>query len=803
MRKFLLLILMTGIHAMVMSQIITVKDSETGLPLDLVTLASNDPKAFTVTNPEGQANIAQFKSSEKIEIRLMGYKTVTMSYNEIEQSEYTVRLHPSQISLNQVVISATRWSQPKRDIPARVSTIMPKDVMLQNPQTAADLLAASGEVFIQKSQQGGGSPMIRGFSTNRLLYTVDGVRMNTAIFRSGNLQNIISLDPFAIESTEIYFGPGSIIYGSDAIGAVMSFQTLTPRLSLTDKPLITGRAEARYSSANSEYTGHFNINAGWKKWALVTSFTQFNYGDLLMGSNGPEEYLRHYYVRRIDSTDVVATNENPKLQVPTGYSQMNLMQKVRFQPSEKWDLQYGFHYSETSDYDRYDRLIRTRNGAPRSAEWKYGPQIWMMNNLNITHSFENPAYDQMTLRLAWQYFEESRIDRDFGDLTRYHRIEKVNALSGNADFIKRMGSRSMVFYGLELVFNDVASSGEDENIGTGKVTTGPSRYPQSTWTSYAAYLTYQYRFNQKVMLQAGARYNRYMLNADFSNNLDFYPFPFETAQINNGALTGSVGMVYSPTEEWTVHGNASTGFRSPNVDDIGKVFDSEPGSVVVPNPDLKAEYALNFEAGFGRVIGEKVKIDLNAYYTLLQNAMVRRDYTLNGADSILYDGEMSKVQAIQNAAVARVYGFEAGIEVKLPLGVALSSRYNYQVGKEELDDGTTSPSRHAAPGFGVTRLSYIHNRLNMQFYAVYSAGKSFEEMPEEEKGKGYLYAQDEDGNPYSPSWYTLNFKAMYQLTDIFSVSAGIENLTDQRYRPYSSGITGPGRNFVISVRAGF
>jgi hemoglobin/transferrin/lactoferrin receptor protein len=583
----------------------------------------------------------------------------------------------------------------------------------------------------------------------------------------------------------------------------MSFQTLTPRFSLTEKPLITGEAEARYSSANNEFTGHFNINVGWKKWALVTSFTSNNYGDLLMGSNGPDEYLRDFYVRRIDDTDVVISNENPELQVPSGYSQINLMQKIRFQPSEKWDLQYGFHYSTTSDYDRYDRLIMTRNSLPRSAEWKYGPQIWMMNNLNITNSSNNKFFEQLTIRIAQQYFEESRIDRDFNDIIRHQRVEKVNALSATADFIKSAGINSMFFYGIDLVYNDVLSDGTEEDINTGALMDGPSRYPNSTWSSYAAYLTFQHHFTEKIMLQAGARYNQYILKADFSQNLDYYPIPFEEAYINNGALTGSLGIIFTPSEDITLSINGSTGFRAPNVDDMGKVFDSEPGSVVVPNPDLKAEYAYNFEGGIAKIFGEVVKIDLNVFYTLLDNAMVRRDYTLDGKDSILYDGQMSKVQAIQNASNANVYGFEAGIEIKLPAGFGISSRYNYQQGEEELDDGSTSPTRHSAPGFGVTRLTYIYNKLNMQLYSIYSGGKSYEDLPVEERNKDYLYAMDENGNPYSPAWYTLNFKAMYQLTDIFSVSAGVENITDQRYRPYSSGISAPGRNFVISIRAGF
>src|SRR5690554_4055415 len=105
--------------------------------------------------------------------------------------------------------------------------------------------------------------------------------------------------------------------------------------------------------------------------------------------------------------------------------------------------------------------------------------------------------------------------------------------------------------------------------------------------------------------------------------------------------------------------NASTAFRSPNVDDIGKVFDSEPGAVVIPNPELRAEYAYNAEIGMATVLWKAVKLDLTGYYTLLDHALVRRDFTLNGQDSILYDGELSQVQAVQNAAIARVYGVQA------------------------------------------------------------------------------------------------------------------------------------------------
>ncbi|MBU2651689.1 MAG: TonB-dependent receptor [Bacteroidetes bacterium] len=787
----------------VFSQIITVLDSESGAPLDMVTLSSNDPNYYTITNAKGQADISRLRDAKKIDIRLIGYKTEAKSYSELEGMEFVFSLHPTAISLDQLVVSATRWEMDEREVPAKILTISAKEIAMQNPQTAADLLGNSGEIFIQKSQQGGGSPMIRGFSTNRLLYTVDGVRMNTAIFRSGNLQNVISLDPFAMENAEVIFGPVSLIYGSDAIGGVMSFQTLMPRYSLTGKTLVTGNAIARYSSANNEMTGHFHVKIGWKKWASVTSFSSNHFGDLRMGSYGPDDYLRPWYVQRQDSTDVVVTNDDPEVQKPTGYNQVNLMQKVGFKPSEHWEFVYGFHYSATTEYSRYDRLIRKKNGLPRSAEWYYGPQIWMMNNLTVTNKSVNTVYDHMTLRLAQQYFEESRIDRDYRKSTRYNRLEEVYAYSANLDFGKTLGSRHVFYYGLEAVVNDVNSTGTDEDISTGIFTMGPSRYPQSTWSSYAAYLSYQFKISEKLLAQAGLRYNQFVLNADFTDNLVFYPFPYSEVEINDGALTGNLGIVYNPTEQWAIVANASTGFRSPNVDDLGKVFDSEPGAVVVPNPDLKAEYAWNMELGVSKVFGEYMRIDVTGYYTLLDDAMVRRDYTLNGLDSIMYDGEMSRVQAIQNASQANVYGIQAGVEINLPQGFGLTSQFNYQKGEEELDDGSTSPLRHAAPWFGITHLTFNASKLTLDLYAIYNGEVSYENLPEEERGKDYLYAKDINGNPYSPAWYTLNLKAGYQITDVFSVFAGVENLTDQRYRPYSSGISAPGRNFMLTLKASF
>lgn len=783
------------------AQVITLIDKNTGDPIQDASIISNTPSLITMTNSLGQVDISEFENLDYIQLLKIGYKRQVKSYQDLISNDRIIQLEPFAFSGDAVIVSASKWAQNVDDIPARIVGISPSEIALQNPQTAADLLGSSGEVFIQKSQLGGGSPMIRGFATNRLLYTIDGVRMNNAIFRGGNIQNVISLDAFSMEATEILFGPGSVIYGSDAIGAVMSFRTRTPELSYTEKPLINGSAVSRYASSSNEKTVHFDVNVGWKKWAMVTSFTSSEFGDLRMGSHGPDEYLRPFYVQRQDSMDVIVENEDPLIQNPTGYSQINLMQKVRFKPNKNWNFEYGFHLSESSSYSRYDRHIRYKDGLPRYGEWSYGPQKWMMNNLNITHSHGNKIYDQMSIRLAQQSFEESRISRDFNKNDRETRIENVIAYSGNIDFIKSLGKRNTLKYGGEFVLNEVNSRGINEDISTGEQSAGPSRYPQADWVSTGIYITNEFKANEKLILTAGIRYSQFQINADFDTS--FYDFPFTSASLNNGALTGSIGTVYHPTKNWSISANFSTAYRAPNVDDIGKVFDSEPGAVVVPNPNLEAEYAYNGELSITKIFGNRLKLDITGFYTLLDNALVRRDYQLNGADSINYDGEMSKVQAIQNAAVATVYGLQTGFELKLGGGFSINSRFNYQLGEEELDDGSVSPSRHAAPWFGISRLKFQKNHLSIELNSQYSGEKAFEDMSIEEISKDYMYAIDDNGNPYSPAWYTINLKAMYRFTDHLSVSGGIENITDQRYRPYSSGIVSSGRNVILSLKAIF
>jgi hemoglobin/transferrin/lactoferrin receptor protein len=93
--------------------------------------------------------------------------------------------------------------------------------------------------------------------------------------------------------------------------------------------------------------------------------------------------------------------------------------------------------------------------------------------------------------------------------------------------------------------------------------------------------------------------------------------------------------------------------------------------------------------------------------------------------------------------------------------------------------------------------------LRTEIYADYNAAIPNEELPPSEADKPHLYATDANGDPYCPSWWTLNLKAGFQLTNVVNLQAGVENILDIRYRPYSSGMVAPGRNFIVAVRANF
>ncbi|MGI9542034.1 MAG: TonB-dependent receptor [Cyclobacteriaceae bacterium] len=784
---------------MAQAQTIQVFDGASLQPIENVFIHNNNANRSQHTNHLGQADVTVFDITDTLFFRHPSYDEFLIPFKTLKQAKFRIALKEKTISISEIVISANKWEQDRNEIPNQILSIGPLEVALNQPQTAADVLAQSGQIFVQKSQLGGGSPMIRGFAANSVLIVVDGVRMNNAIFRSGNLQNVISIDPNILERTEVLFGPGSVIYGSDALGGTMNFTTRSPLYSSGSGTQVNVNTSVRYASANNEKSGHLDFSISGKNLASLTSFSFSDFDDLRTGSNRTASFpnfgKRPSFVKRIDNQDQVVLNSNVNDQVFSGYNQLNLLQKIKYKPGRDLDMTYTFNYSTTSDIPRYDRLIETDSGNFVSSEWFYGPQQWMLHSLKTDLFKKNKWFDKARMILSYQNVKESRNDRKFQSLQLRTREEDVDVYGINVDLEKDFNEKHSLFYGLEYIHNNVASTGTRRNILTGATSMAASRYPNggSNYTSLASYINFKWKVKEEITLTGGMRYSKVWLNARLTDQSGI-DFPFDHFNLKNGAVNGSIGLTYRPDPNWQINVLLSNGFRSPNIDDVGKVFDGANGIVSVPNPELGPEFSYNSEIGLSKTWGERVKFATTGFYSYLNDAIVRRDFTFNDDDSILFDGELSRVKALVNNGYASIYGVSGELKIAFSKSLIFLGTLTWMDGHDQ----DSQPLRHTTPLFGASSVTYRSKKLKAAITYRFNGKRDFEDLALSEQEKSYLYT------PFgSLSWSTVNLNTSYRVHDKVRVSFGLENIFDLHYRPYSSGISAPGRNFIIAIQSTF
>ena len=784
------------------AQTITVKDLTTleAISGASVYLSANNIELFEfigMTNNEGIIVLQQHFGSFMITAN--GYEVKYIPTSEVSEG-MDVFLVGSNVTLSQMVISATRTVNKSEFVAQQVSSIQRKDIQFINPANAADLLTQTGTALVQKSQLGGGSPILRGFEANKVLYVVDGVRMNNAIYRGGHLQDILSLDPMAMENVEIAYGPSAITYGSDALGGAMSFTTRAPRFTSGDK-LVRAGAMLRYSSADQS-AAHVNVETSNARFATFTAFTFNNFGDLRQGNirnpNYPSFGARPWYVERVNGRDSVMTNSNPNVQVGSGYKQYDFIEKISFKQSEKLTHTVNIQYSTTNNVPRYDRLTQMSLGNPRFGEWYYGPQTRAMFAYHANLSNRNKLYNTGRITLAWQNIDQSRHDRLFNSPNRNNRLENVKVYSVNADFSKSIGEKLTANYGLEYYFNDVTSTANSENILTGTQSALDTRYANggSTMTGTAAYGTAILKATRKITLNAGLRYSLVNLTALFIDN-SFFNFPFSDVKQSNRNLNGSIGIIAAPNKKWRLTAIVSTGFRAPNVDDLSKVFESNAGNLIVPNNELKPENVANIEATIERKFNGKTTLALNGYYMNYTNALTTGKAQFNGEDSIFYDGTLSPVYTTVNAAEAFIYGGNLSLNSQVNDHFSLQSSVVYTYGRIETNNGDT-PLDHIPPVYGRTGFTFQQQKFRGEFSVLYNGWKRIEDYR--------LNAEDNEAYATAngmPAWYTLNARASYQVHENIQLMVGLENILDANYRVFASNISAAGRNVTFTLRGRF
>jgi hemoglobin/transferrin/lactoferrin receptor protein len=704
-------------------------------------------------------------------------------------------------NLNEVIISGNKFSEKKKNIVQKVDVISQKQMTQMNAQSLADVLINTGQVFVQKSQQGGGSPVIRGFEASRIQLSIDGIRHNNAIFRTGHLQNIISFDNTSLERVEVLSGPASTVHGADALGGVIMIKTIDPKFAKNNKVAVTGaQALVRYSTVNHEKTVNVGMHIGNNKVASFTNITYSTFGDLVQGKNGVDSIMnlwkKKFIIAQIDGHDSMIANPNPYKQLSTGYSQVDILEKVSILQGQKIKHGLNFQLSTTSNIPRYDRLSETSNGIAKNAEWYYGPQFRTLAAYTFDAVKMNGFFSDLTANLSHQHWTESRNNRGYQKTTIARRTENIDVIGYNVA-LRHKDDRHELTIGTDGQFNLLKSDAHKTDIFTGAETKIDTRYPdgKNNMNLFGSFFQHTLKLAEgKVVINDGLRFNYTTLHSTLVDTAIQFNIPVTDLKQANKALTGNLGVAFMPSDELRLTANLSSGFRSPNFDDMTKVFESTNSMLIVPNKDLKPEYSQNAEIGIGYNNGS---FELNTYgfYTLFNNAMVIDKYTYNGQDSILYNGNMIQVYASQNKARAFLYGGGVDATYRPMLHFSIYGSINYTYGRFNQGDSLLIPLDHIPPVTGRFGIRYATSKWYTELYSLYNGKKKLVD---------YNLA-GEDNLPYatpngSPSWYTVNFRAGVTIAKRVQVQAGIENILDRNYRYFASGMSAPGRNFVLAVR---
>ena len=798
----------------VVSQKITIVDSTSGRPIRAVLVFDSEKINRTVSNRNGTVYLNSFKDSDSIIFAHIVYQRKALPYKSLKDGDKII-LSPKALGLNEVVLSVSRNIQNVATLSRKVSVINRSSFNLDLPRNTAEMLYHGGGIHVQKSQSGGGSPLIRGFEANRVLLVIDGVRMNNAIYRSGHVHNAISIDANSLERTEVIFGPSSVGYGSDALGGVIHFYTKTPRLNKDE--FFDYTKSISYNLKDQSKVNNYSLELSSKNWASYTSYTKSDFGDVHMGkvrNHGYNDWgLVNYYSENINGKffENQSLNNNPNLQRNTAYKQKDFIQKFNFKIFKTARLILNFQFSESSNINRFDKLSEiNEDGTLKFAEWYYGPQKRSFISSKLSFQAKK-LFDRADIIFAFQKIDESRNKRKFGSNILNIQDENLNVISINSDFFKRIDRQKSIAYGVELTNNQLNSDGFESMINSDYLNSSLSRYPNdgSSYRSLAGYFNYKKFINPKTNYDIGLRISNISIKAnwdynffdsDYDDKYDTLFFQqFDGLEMTNSSVTGSLGIVHRMNDFNKLSLNVSSGFRSPNIDDIGKIRENS-GILNVPNMELKPEYVYTLDFGWSK-FNKNFRTNFNIYYTIL-NGTIGRDYYMGENNIILYDEELVQTMANFNLGNSNIYGGNFDFKTRVLDNILINGSITYTKGSN-LKDMLPMPS--IPPLFGNIKFKILNEKSQYQLSYKFSGSKdpSTYSIGGEDGLDETPVTIDSNGNIQylgMPSWGVFQLSSLFKtnlLKRPIDFKIILDNIFDIHYREFASGISSPGRSLNL------
>lgn len=643
-------------------------------------------------------------------------------------------------SLDEVTVVAQRNQQKVFNTMGSVSVINAKSLNNYQFRSTPESLFGTVGTFVQKTNHGGGSVFMRGLTGNQTLLLIDGIRLNNSTFRYGPNQYLNTVDPFLIQSLDIYRGGGSVQYGSDALGGTLQIRTADPVFA-NGKPILGGNALVRYGSSNLEKTLRTELTFATQKMAIKGGLSVRKFGDLIGG----------------DTTGV---------QTPSGYDEIAYDVKAKFILSKRVDLTVDHQSLEQKGVSVYHK-VRLENFMIN----EMSPQKRSLSYAQLDFATDNKLVRNIALNISYQGTEEGRSSQK--NASSVYRIENdqvktfgsfVNVLS---DILPNWTASS----GIEYYADKINSTKRDIDQKTNLTTNARGLYPDgSSFQSYAFYSLHHVSINQWD-LDFGTRFNAY--------SIDVTDQTLGKVNVKPQAWVGNLGLGYHIANHSLTYLTFNTGFRAPNIDDMGTLgivdFRYE-----LPTASLKPENSYNFEFGY-KLKTSTFSSTLSLYHNQLRNLITR--VKVEGQKINDY-----QVYRKENVEKAYIQGFEWSTEWFISDNLRTYTDLTYTYGQNETKN---EPVRRIPP---------LTGRIGLH----YQAGKAFFiKLEDTFAGKQDRLAQgDKDDNRIAKGgtngWNVVNIYLGYEYKKI-SLIGSIQNLFDVDYRTHGSGINGVGRSLITTL----
>lgn len=642
-------------------------------------------------------------------------------------------------SLNEVVITAQRKTERKLLIPYTVQSVNRESLDGYSPRTTPEALLQLNGVLVQKTNHGGGSAFLRGLTGNQTLILVDGIRLNNSTFRYGPNQYLNTIDAYTISKIEVARGTGSVQYGTDALGGVIHIIPSEPSFS-KDSSGWHGRVLSKYMTGDMEKTLRGELNISGENIAATGGLTYRSFGDLIGG----------------DTTG---------RQSPSGYKEFATDAKIKFRLRDNVQVTFATQFLQQDHVPVYHKVV-----LEDFALNEFAVQRRVLNYGRLNIYGDRNIFKKVELIASWQQSIEGRNSRKNNSLILRTEKDMINTIGITYDIFSQITNSWSANSGIEFYYDIVNSTRSDINTQNNTESHKRGLYPDdSKYGNYSLYSLHHLEM-RKWRFEVGVRFNTFDIRLSDSS--------LGEVRISPSAIVGNVAVLYCLNRRSSLYATLSTGYRAPNIDDMGTLgivdFRYE-----VPARNLLPEKSSNAEIGY-KVEWKRFSASANVYYLRLKDIITRIKMdgnTINGYP----------VYKKENVEESFIRGAEAEVDWLLISNLKISGGVSYTYGQNK----TRNEAMRRIPPFnGKAMCTYRNQRLFSSIELMFSAKQVRLAQADKEDNR-----IPKDG---TPGWSVMNVYGGYQLKKL-KLSAGVQNIFNEDYRTHGSGINGYGRSGWLQI----